>query len=124
MAKKILVIDDELDMRVYLTTLFKKEGYETEVAENGEEGYRKAMEFKPDLITLDILMPRRSGIKAYSSLRTNPDTKGIPVIILTGLSRREDFFGDRDDLPAPEALVEKPIVREEFLERVQEIIGG
>ena len=79
MAKKILIIDDEKDMRVYLTTLFRKAGYETETAGNGEEGLRLAETFEPDLITLDLLMPKQSGVKAYRSLRTSSRTAPIPI---------------------------------------------
>jgi two-component system alkaline phosphatase synthesis response regulator PhoP len=124
MAKKILIIDDENDMQVYLRTLFRKAGYETQTASNGEEGVALAKTFQPDLITLDILMPKKSGVNAYRGLRTSPETKMVPVVILTGLTRREDFFGeDLGDLPRPDALVEKPIERDTFLEKVRQIIG-
>jgi DNA-binding response OmpR family regulator len=124
MAKKILIIDDEKDMRVYLGTLFRKAGYETETAANGDEGVALARTARPDLITLDILMPKKSGMKAYRQLRTDADTKGIPVVVLTGLTRREDFFGDLGDLVPPEAIVEKPIEREDFLARVEALLGA
>jgi CheY-like chemotaxis protein len=123
MAKKILIIDDEKDMRVYLSTLFRKAGYETETADNGEEGLRLAETFEPDLITLDVLMPKRSGVNAYRGLRSSPRTCGIPILVLTGLTRLDDFFGDLGELPRPDALVEKPIDRETFLATVEELLG-
>jgi CheY-like chemotaxis protein len=123
MAKKILIIDDEKDMRVYLATLFRKAGYETETAENGEEGVERAESFAPDLITLDILMPKGSGIRAYRGLRTSTSTSSVPIVVLTGLTRLDDFFGDLGDLPRPDAMVEKPIDRETFLEKVEALIG-
>lgn len=124
MAKKVLIIDDEKDMRVYLEAVFRKAGYETETASNGEEGVWLAEAHQPDLITLDILMPKKSGIKAYRGLRTSEKTKGIPIVVLTGLTRLDDFFGDLEELPQPEALVEKPIERELFLDKVESIIGS
>jgi CheY-like chemotaxis protein len=124
MAKKILIIDDEKDMRVYLATLFRKAGYETETAENGEEGVERAESFEPDLITLDILMPKGSGIRAYRGLRTSSATSSVPIVVLTGLTRLDDFFGDLGDLPRPDAMVEKPIDRENFLEKVEALIGN
>ena len=124
MAKKILIIDDEKDMRVYLEAVFRKAGYETETAINGEEGMWLAEAHKPDLITLDVLMPKKSGIKAYRGLRGSEKTGSIPIIVLTGLARLDDFFGDLGDLPQPEALVEKPIERETFLQKVEELIGA
>ena len=124
MAKKILIIDDEKDMRVYLEALFRKVGYDTETAENGEEGQWLAEAHQPDLITLDILMPKKSGIKAYRGLRSSEKTGSIPIVVLTGLARLDDFFGDLGELPQPEAIVEKPIEREPFLEKVLELIGA
>ena len=124
MAKKILIIDDEKDMRVYLEALFRKAGYDTESAANGEDGLWLAEAHKPDLITLDILMPKKSGIKAYRGLRSSPKTSSIPIVMLTGLTRLDDFFGDLGDLPKPDALFEKPIERDSFLAEVAKILGG
>lgn len=123
MAKKILIIDDEKDMRLYLGTLFRKAGYDTETAPNGEEGLTLAESCLPDLITLDVLMPKGSGVRAYRGLRTSPKTRGIPIVVLTGLTRLDDFFGDLGELPRPDALVEKPIDRDAFLETVKGLLG-
>jgi DNA-binding response OmpR family regulator len=124
MAAKILIIDDEKDMRTYLGTLFKKEGFEIESASNGEEGIALAKSFKPDLITLDVMMPKKSGLKAYTELRTGAETKDIPIIVLTGLTKQEDFFGDNlGELPRPNALVEKPIDRDKFIEVAKQVMG-
>ena len=123
MAKKILIIDDEKDMRTYLATLFRKAGYEAETAENGEDGLKLAQECDPDLITLDVLMPKGSGVRAYRGLRTSAKTSTIPIVVLTGLTRLDDFFGDLGDLPKPDEMVEKPIDRETFLHTVQNLIG-
>lgn len=124
MAKKVLIIDDEQDMRVYLEALFRKAGYETETASDGEQGVWLAEAHQPDLITLDVLMPRKSGVKAYRSLRTSNTTGTIPIIVLTGLTRLDDFFGDLDNVPKPDALVEKPIDRDVFLKQVEALIGA
>ena len=124
MAAKILIVDDEKDMRVYLGTLFRKAGYEIESAPNGEEALALAKTLQPDLITLDVMMPKKSGLKAYTELRTSPETKDIPIIVLTGLTRQEDFFGENlGDLPRPNALVEKPIDRDSFLEVARQVLG-
>ncbi len=124
MAKKVLIIDDEQDMRVYLEALFRKAGYETETASDGEQGVWLAEAHQPDLITLDVLMPRKSGVKAYRSLRTSGATGTIPIIVLTGLTRLDDFFGDLDNVPKPDALIEKPIDRDVFLKQVEALIGA
>lgn len=124
MTKKILIIDDEKDMRVYLEAVFRKAGYETESAADGDQGVWLAEAHQPDLITLDVLMPKKSGVKAYRGLRTSEKTASIPIVVLTGLTRSDDFFGDFGDLPRPEAVLEKPIERESFLEKVEELIGA
>jgi len=124
MPKKILVIDDEKDMRVYLSTLLRKAGYEIESASNGDDGLEKAAIFLPDLITLDILMPKKSGVKAYTELRTSPSTKEIPIIILTGLAQQEDFFSaELGSIRKPEAIFDKPIERDSFVKRIKEVLG-
>jgi len=125
MAKKILVIDDEKDMRIYLSTLFSKAGYEVDTASNGSEAITKARSFRPDLVTLDVLMPKKSGVKAYHDLRSTPETRDIPVFILTGLAQQEDFFSEETaGVRKPEGIFEKPIKRDSFLEKVRETIGG
>jgi CheY-like chemotaxis protein len=123
MAKRILIIDDERDMRVYLGTLFKRAGYETAVAESGEEGLRLVETFQPDLITLDILMPRRSGITAYQGIRGGASSRRIPIVVLTGLTNHEEFLREIEGLPPPDRVVDKPIDREAFLRQVGEIVG-
>jgi CheY-like chemotaxis protein len=124
MAKRILIIDDEKDMRTYLGTLFRKAGYETEMAADGDEGLALAKTCAPDLITLDVMMPKKSGLKAFRGLRSAPETQDTPIVVLTGLTRGEDLFGDLGELPAPDALVEKPIDRDAFLATVERLLGS
>ena len=70
------------------------------------------------------MMPKKSGLKAYTELRTSVETKNIPIIVLTGLTKQEDFFGDNlGELPRPDALVEKPIDRDKFLEMARQVMG-
>ena len=123
MAKRILIIDDEKDVLLYLKTLFERKGYETATARNGEEGYAKAKAFKPDLITLDIRMPKQSGTSLYCELRKEEPFRGIPVIVLTGYSRTQESYAE--EMPAdcaPDAFVEKPIIPEHLLKIVETLI--
>ncbi len=128
MKRKILVIDDEPDVVRYLVSVLEDNGYDVHSATSGEEGLKLAGEWQPDLICLDIMMPRQSGISVYSEIRKNRATKKIPVIILTGIEKGDDFdfhewVGD-DSLPPPEIFMEKPIKVGGFLEAVEDILSS
>ncbi|MCK5803374.1 MAG: response regulator [Lentisphaeria bacterium] len=125
MSATILVVDDELDVRTYLRTLLTKQGYEVVMAADGEEGLIMARENKPDLVFLDIMMPKKTGIMLYRRLKKDPEIGGVPVVILTGLSQYRSFFAqDFEEVPPPEAFVEKPPDREDLLRLVKELIGA
>jgi DNA-binding response OmpR family regulator len=79
-AKKILVVDDEPDTRTYLETLYQENGYETATASDGEVAMPVTLEFKPDLISLDIIMPNETGQKFYRKLCKSDELKNIPVV--------------------------------------------
>jgi DNA-binding response OmpR family regulator len=122
MTKKILIIDDEEDMRIYLKTLFRKAGYDTDTAANGEDALAKIKEVKPDLLTLDIMMPKKSGLSFFKTLREELGDNLIPVIVLSGLSGHKEFF-EGDAGTGPTVFVEKPIVVDSFLAKAKEMLG-
>ena len=83
MAKKILVIDDEPELVKAVEVRLKTSGYEVEIAYDGLAGIDKAKEIKPDLILLDLVMPKMDGYEVCKRLKDNPKTENIPVIVLT-----------------------------------------
>ncbi len=83
--KKILIVEDDLDMRTMLVDAFTKAGFKTSMASNGEEGLKATLDFKPDLILLDILMPVMDGMTMLDKLRREEWGKDVPVTILTNL---------------------------------------
>jgi phosphoserine phosphatase RsbU/P len=89
MTAKILVVDDGLERKL-ISKILKKYGYEVFEAQHGEEGLHLACKLMPDLILLDILMPKLDGYEVYSLLQKDPRTTGIPVIFLTGKTDAED----------------------------------
>jgi CheY-like chemotaxis protein len=89
MIKILVVEDDPLMSRMY-QKIFMFEGYEVEMAADGEEGWEKAKTVKPTLILLDIMMPKMNGIQVLDKLKLDPDTKAIPVIMLTNLAGTQD----------------------------------
>jgi len=86
MAKKILIVEDEVDMITFLSTLLEDHGYETISAVDGEEGLKKVKDEKPDLVSLDLLMPNKTGIGMFREMRRNTETVNIPVVIVTGFA--------------------------------------
>jgi len=124
MAKKILIVDDEQDPRTYLTVLFEDNGYETMAVTDGDEARKVIGDFKPDLITLDIIMERETGQKFYRWLQDDEELKKIPVIICSGVTRYKELFArDHLKMPKPFFFIEKPIDKDLLLEKVKEAIG-
>ena len=128
--KKILIVDDELDVRIYVGTLLETSGYEPISARNGREGLLKARQVSPDLLILDVMMPQAGGVSMYRELKADLQLREIPVIMLTGVV--EKSFSHylkmlrlkiEDPIPQPNAYLEKPLDHEKLLELVREIIG-
>ncbi len=122
--KKILIVDDEEDPRTYLETLFRDNGYDTATVTDGDEAWPKVQEYKPDLITLDIIMARETGVKFYRRLCKDPELSKIPVVICSGVTQYKDLFArDHLTMPKPLAFVEKPIDTALLLKIVKDAIG-
>lgn len=121
--KKILVVDDDLDVLKYLESFLADNGFDVITAVNGAECMEKSINEKPDLITLDISMPETSGVRAFRDLQENEATKDIPVIIITGISGEfQKFISTRKQVHPPIDYFEKPIDRELLLSRIKEIL--
>ncbi len=118
--KTILVVDDEPDIRDFISTLLEDNGYATMTAVDGGEALDRVKEHRPDLITLDITMPEKSGVRFYREMKESDDWKDIPIIIITGISGDfEKFISTRKQVPPPEGYVAKPIEPKEILELVK-----
>ena len=130
MGKRVLVVDDDPDIVAFVVTVLEENGFTSIIAKNGEMGMAKTIEENPDLILLDILMPKQSGIKMYRELRSNESLKKIPVIILSGIAKRTFLrsqealtaFGN-ETVPEPEAYMEKPVEPEELAEMIKKFIA-
>jgi DNA-binding response OmpR family regulator len=124
--KKILIVDDEMDMRIYLASLVKTSGYQPLVTKNGDEGLQKAKTERPDLVILDVMMPGKGGVSMYRELRTDDKLKDIPVIMLSGVTRKSYShylkmmnISPNHTLPEPEAYLEKPPDSDELIRQIQ-----
>ena len=129
MAKKVLVVDDELDMRIFVSTLLETSGYKPLTAVDGKEGMLVARREKPSVVILDVMMPNESGIGMYRELKNDPDLKDIPVIMVSALSRKTFFHSQKvldeykgENIPEPAAYIEKPPEADELLEAIQDCL--
>jgi CheY-like chemotaxis protein len=122
--KTILIVEDEPDTATYLSALLGDAGYNTVQAEDGEKALEMVKASRPDLITLDISMPKKSGVRFYRDMKESDEWKGIPIVIVTGLaSDFEKFISTRRHVPPPEGYVSKPIDKEKMLSLIQDQIG-
>lgn len=122
MKKRVLIVDDDADLCQVVASRLRYEGYEVMTAQNGEEGLKQVKQSKPDLILLDLLMPKFDGTEVARRLRENPETQRIPILFLTGLYTKEDagaiFEGENV------SLLGKPFDAGELLAKVRELAGA
>ena len=128
--KHVLVIDDEPDFSTLLAWTLENDGFDVATANSTEQALLMVELHKPDLITLDIQMPRRSGLLFYRLLMSDPSRHVIPVVVVTGLTRDDreleglihDFL-EVDHVPKPFAYLEKPVDGGELLRVAREAVG-
>jgi CheY-like chemotaxis protein len=118
--KKILVVDDDLDIRSLLRLVFSNEGYNVLLAENGEDGIRLARTERPDVIFLDLLMSGLSGLEVCKILKNNPVTEDIPVVVVTAYSRKSDIQLIKE--AGADWFVKKPFDNKRLLELAEKLI--
>lgn len=115
--KKVLVVDDEQDVLIFLTALFEDSGYETVTAKDGVQAWKQIESEKPDLITLDMSMPEQSGVRTFRDIKAHDTYKAIPIIIVTGIGEpMQNFLSRMRNSPQPEGFVSKPIDKKELLD--------
>jgi CheY-like chemotaxis protein len=126
---KILVIDDEPDVRVYLRMIFKEQGAEVVEAPDANQAMRAILSEKPDLITLDLVLPHKTGEKFYWELRKDERFADVPVVVVSGYARIDspkiDFTGfiAEKKIPEPEGFLEKPIDPERLVETAIDVLA-
>lgn len=121
-GKKILIVDDDLTLREMYEERLKYDGYIVIGASDGEEAIAKTQSEHPDLILLDVMMPKLNGIDVMRKLREDEQTKDIPIVILTALIQEIDkikgMMTDRDGY-----LIKSEQMPKEVMSKVKEIIG-
>jgi len=126
--KRVLIVEDDKDFAALIESILNEEGYDTTVSFNGEDALDQVRFHPPDLVTLDIQMPRKSGLLFYREMKTDRRLRDIPVIVITGLTPGDRdmetvirSFLEVDHLPSPESYIEKPFEREWLVQTVKEI---
>jgi len=148
MVKKVLVIDNDHNSVKFVAAVLSDNGYVTDTAFDGKEGLERVKENCPDLIVLDVMMPKRTGFVLFKQLKKNEDYSDIPILMLSGVAgvledldrKKEDTFENpydslketlRESIRSmrvegqvrPEMFVDKPVDPDGFLKRVRELIG-
>lgn len=130
MSKKVIVVDDDPDVILFNQTVVEESGYVALTATNGEEALAIIKQERPDLVLLDILMPRQSGIRLYRELKSDASLQHIPVIVVSGIARKTFLqsqkalteFGGAE-VPEPEVYLEKPVEPEELAAKIKTLLG-
>jgi len=115
---KVLIVDDDMTLRELYEERMKAEGYTIISASDGEEAIEKTTKEKPDVILLDIMMPKINGIDVMKMLREKDETKGIPIIILTALIQEIDKIKDMMK-PTDGYLVKSEIMPKDVVDKVK-----
>lgn len=123
MAKILLVDDDPLLIRMYQKKL-QNDGYEVDSASDGEAGLKKVSEFEPDLILLDIMMPKLNGLEVLKKLKEETQTKNIPVILLTNVGGSDEDVERGLGLGAVAYLIKAGNRPDVVVSKVKEILAG
>ena len=125
MSGKELVVDDEADVRVFLAAALREAGFDVDQATDGFDAMTKVKENPPDLISLDLVMPKHSGAKFHRELSKDKNLSRIPIIIVTGHARDDLGKADLKELTmsGPGLYLEKPVRPDNYIAAVKKILG-
>jgi CheY-like chemotaxis protein len=127
--KTVLVVDDEEDVREYFAMALEDAGFNVQRAENGNEALDRIKEEAPDFISLDLVMPEKSGIRLLYELRQNAEWRRIPFVVVTAHARDDAGRGDLEEIlssktfSGPKVYLEKPVDAEQYVSFICEQLG-
>lgn len=122
MAKRVLIVDDEPNIVTALEFLLEKRGYEVTVAVNGEEALAQVETFKPDLVLLDVMMPKVSGYEVCQRLRSDPRWQGIKIVMLSAKGREVEV--SKGMSLGADLYVTKPFSSAELVATIDTLLSG
>lgn len=120
MTKKILIVDDEPNIVISLEFLMKKEGFAVAVAGDGDAALEQAAAFRPDLVLLDVMMPKKSGYEVCEQLRGDPTQADLKIVMLTAKGRESEVA--KGIAIGADAYVTKPFSTKELVARVKTLL--
>ena len=129
MVKHVLIVEDETDFSALLRSILTQAGYTVATAYNCEDALDAVRKHRPDVITLDIHMPRKSGALFYRKLMADASFREIPVIVVTGLTLDKEMgtiirsLMETDHIPHPAAYVEKPVDGAHLLSTIEDVLS-
>lgn len=121
MPARVLIADDEPNIVLSLEFLMEQSGYEVRVARTGEEALAEVETFQPDLVLLDVMMPRKNGYEVLQAIRSNPARRGTRIVLLTAKGRDVDV--EKGLGLGADAYVTKPFATRELVARVRALLG-
>ncbi|MEO6144999.1 MAG: response regulator [Dermatophilaceae bacterium] len=121
MSQKVLIVDDEPNIVTSLTFLMKKSGFETSVARDGDEALAEVERFRPDLVLLDVMMPKRDGFEVCQTLRAAGQTQ-LKIILLTAKGREQEMA--KGLAIGADAYVTKPFSTRDLVDLVNRLLSG
>ena len=116
--KTILMVEDDPDVLDYISTFLKDNGYNAVTAEDGQKGLEEARRIKPDIVLLDLMMPKQSGTDFYRKLHKDKELSNIPIIVVSGAA------GKHLAVPQPAAILDKPVDKDELLGAVSRVLSA
>ena len=122
MPQSILIVDDEPNIVLSLEYLMKKANYDVRVARDGQEALRAVAERKPDLVLLDVMLPKLDGFSVCQTIRDNPEWKDVRIIILT--ARGRDIEREKGLALGADDYITKPFSTRDVVERIRQYLGG
>ena len=120
-SSKVLIVEDDKFLLSMYSTKFKKDNFQVVVAEDGEKGLKQATQEKPDIILLDIILPKKDGFEVLEELKSREETKNIPVLLLTNLSQQDDTKKGLS-LGAEDYLIKAHFMPSEVVKKVKKYI--
>lgn len=122
MAHRILIVDDEPNIVISLEFLMKKEGFEVAVAGDGDEALAKVAGFNPDLMLLDVMMPKKSGFEVCEALRADPARAALKIVMLTAKGRDTEVA--KGLALGADAYITKPFSTKDLVLKVKEMLAA